>query len=138
MPPSLLDSLVRRVSDGEQVRTLPVCSAFERMTAREREITLLIACGKSNKDIASHTGVSSHTLNTLVRNSMGKLGLPTRTHTPTPAHLPAGPLRRRSSCPALCWWPLPGGRAAFPAHEATVACERSVRPSHEPTRLRGE
>lgn len=78
MPPSLLDSLVRRVADGEGNRTLPVCSAFERMTAREREITLLIACGKSNKEIASHTGVSSHTVKTHVRNIMGKLGLHTR------------------------------------------------------------
>jgi DNA-binding NarL/FixJ family response regulator len=53
-------------------------SMFDLMTPREREITLLIASGECNKQIAVRTFISTHTVKSHVRNIMEKLGIHSR------------------------------------------------------------
>jgi DNA-binding NarL/FixJ family response regulator len=53
-------------------------TAFDMLTAREREIALLIACGKNNREIAEDLNISPHTANAHVRNIMEKLAVHSR------------------------------------------------------------
>jgi non-specific serine/threonine protein kinase len=52
--------------------------AAMRMTAREREVTTLIAEGLSNKEIAERLKIASHTVKSHVHNILEKLTLSTR------------------------------------------------------------
>lgn len=52
---------------------------WERLTEREREVALLIAAGKSNKEIAEALTISEHTVETHVGNILRKLGVASRT-----------------------------------------------------------
>jgi DNA-binding NarL/FixJ family response regulator len=49
------------------------------LTARELEILVLIAHGKSNKDIAVELSISLYTVQNHVRNLLQKLGVSNRT-----------------------------------------------------------
>ncbi|MEV1287389.1 response regulator transcription factor [Micromonospora sp. NPDC049679] len=49
------------------------------LTAREREILILVAQGKSNRDIAATLGISERTARTHVSNVLAKLQLSSRT-----------------------------------------------------------
>src|SRR6201990_1425260 len=49
------------------------------LTAREREILVLVAQGKANKDIAGELVISERTARTHVSNILAKLGLSSRT-----------------------------------------------------------
>jgi DNA-binding NarL/FixJ family response regulator len=51
----------------------------EPLTPREREVLLSMAGGLSNKEIASHLGISDHTVKFHVAAIMGKLGATSRT-----------------------------------------------------------
>ncbi|MFM2044188.1 MAG: hypothetical protein RLY86_2764 [Pseudomonadota bacterium] len=64
----------RAVSDRDQVR-----AAFNRLTARQREIFALILGGCSNKEIARRLGVLEGTVKVHVRTMMQKLGVTNRT-----------------------------------------------------------
>jgi DNA-binding NarL/FixJ family response regulator len=55
-------------------------TAFDMLTAREREIALLIACGKNNREIAEDRSISPHTVSAHVRNIMEKLAVHSRLH----------------------------------------------------------
>lgn len=55
-----------------------VAAQFGGLTAREREVTMLIARGKSNQEIADGLVVSKRTIETHIGNIMAKLGLATR------------------------------------------------------------
>jgi DNA-binding NarL/FixJ family response regulator len=48
------------------------------LTAREREVAVLIARGLTNRQIASHLVISERTADTHVQNILGKLGLVSR------------------------------------------------------------
>ena len=48
------------------------------MTKREREIIALIADGMSNKEIAQHLNIATHTVKSHVHNIMEKLALHSR------------------------------------------------------------
>ncbi|MBV9280364.1 MAG: response regulator transcription factor [Chloroflexi bacterium] len=52
---------------------------MEPLTARERQILVLVAHGKANKAIARELGLSERTARTHVSNILGKLGLTSRT-----------------------------------------------------------
>lgn len=79
MPPALIEALSLNAASGrERHGAAHGSSVFERMTPRERQITLLIANGKSNKEIAARASVSTFTVKSHVRNIMEKLGLHTR------------------------------------------------------------
>jgi predicted ATPase/DNA-binding CsgD family transcriptional regulator len=77
----------RPVADGvsfalEEVTTSPPPLTQDDMwplTAREREIALLVAQGKSNKQIASHLVISPRTAEGHVQSVLAKLGFTSRT-----------------------------------------------------------
>ena len=54
-------------------------SGMAALTAREREILVLVAAGMSNKEIASELVISERTARTHVSNVLGKLNLTSRT-----------------------------------------------------------
>jgi two-component system response regulator NreC len=58
-----------------RVGTPEAHDTFQRLTAREREILLLIGEGRSDKEIARQLGISSHTVQSHRWNIMDKLGL---------------------------------------------------------------
>jgi DNA-binding NarL/FixJ family response regulator len=59
---------------------------YHDLTAREREVLLLIAQGRSNKEIAGELTISERTVKTHVSNIFGKLELTDRTQVALYAH----------------------------------------------------
>ena len=53
--------------------------AAEPLTDREREVLVLVAQGRANKEIGRQLGISERTARTHVSNILGKLGLASRT-----------------------------------------------------------
>jgi len=49
------------------------------LTAREKEVLVLVAEGQSNKDIARHLDISERTARTHVSHLLTKMGLTSRT-----------------------------------------------------------
>jgi DNA-binding NarL/FixJ family response regulator len=60
-------------------------SHVEPLTRRELEILELVAAGMTNKAIASHVGISEHTVKFHVNALLGKLGAQSRTQAVTTA-----------------------------------------------------
>jgi DNA-binding NarL/FixJ family response regulator len=77
MPPGVFEMLVHCLVHERDV-VAPGGSKVGQLTAREREIALLIANGKSNKEIAELRCISPHTAKSHVRNIMEKLSVHTR------------------------------------------------------------
>jgi DNA-binding NarL/FixJ family response regulator len=61
----------------------PVPDLVEDPTPREVEILRLLADGSGNKEIASHLGISEHTVKFHISSVLGKLGVATRTEAVT-------------------------------------------------------
>jgi len=59
--------------------TTPVAELVEELTPREIEVLRLLADGLGNKEIASHLGISEHTVKFHISSILGKLGAATRT-----------------------------------------------------------
>ncbi len=79
MPPALIEAISLNTGFAlEQRRAANTGSMFDRMTPRERQITMLIANGDCNKQIAVRTVLSTHTVKSHVRNIMEKLGVHSR------------------------------------------------------------
>jgi NarL family two-component system response regulator YdfI len=55
----------------------------EELTPREVEVLRLLADGSGNKEIASHLGISEHTVKFHISSILGKLGVSTRTEAVT-------------------------------------------------------
>jgi non-specific serine/threonine protein kinase len=49
------------------------------LTARERDVAALVACGLSNREIADALSIGQRTVETHVGNILGKLGIASRT-----------------------------------------------------------
>jgi DNA-binding NarL/FixJ family response regulator len=71
LDPAVARQLIRRMA-GPQV-------GLAALTAREREILVLVAQGHSNRDIADRLVISERTARTHVSNVLAKLQLPSRT-----------------------------------------------------------
>ena len=78
IPPLLADSLFSLVVDHAFKKGKDIPAEVVRMTMREREIVSLIADGLSNKDIAKHLNVATHTVKSHVHNILEKLALHSR------------------------------------------------------------
>jgi DNA-binding NarL/FixJ family response regulator len=79
MPSALIEAVSLNAGFAlERRRTAKSASMFDLMTPRERQITLLIANGECNKEIAERTFISTHTVKSHVRNIMEKLGVHSR------------------------------------------------------------
>jgi DNA-binding CsgD family transcriptional regulator len=71
-----LDAAVTR---GLTEPVQPASPTLDLLTSREREVLVLIASGQSNKEIASHLGITERTARTHVGNLLGKLKVGSRT-----------------------------------------------------------
>jgi DNA-binding NarL/FixJ family response regulator len=78
LPPCLVETLVQNLTTAGGQRAADGFAAFHRMTPHQREIVLLIANGKSNKEIAAQKNISTNTAKTHVHNIMMKLSMHTR------------------------------------------------------------
>jgi two-component system, NarL family, response regulator len=101
MPYQTLVDAVHRVHRGERFLPPPVARALASrmpdsdLSAREREVLSLLASGKSNKDIASHLGITEATVKCHVSAILLRLNVSDRTEAVVTAlqrglvHLPA-------------------------------------------------
>jgi DNA-binding NarL/FixJ family response regulator len=78
LPPLLAGSLFSHVIELALKKRKGKLTNAVRMTKREREIIVLIADGLSNKEIAQHLNIATHTVKSHVHNIMEKLALHTR------------------------------------------------------------
>jgi DNA-binding NarL/FixJ family response regulator len=85
LPPRMATSLFSHVADQVVLRKRST-SAATRMTAREREVTALIAEGLGNREIADRLDIASHTVKSHVHNILEKLALHTRLEVAAYAH----------------------------------------------------
>ncbi|WP_106397583.1 response regulator [Actinocorallia populi] len=74
LAPQVTGRLVREFARQRQARVNPP-AALDTLTAREREVLMLIAGGLSNAEIAARLVVSEHTVKTHVARVFTKLGL---------------------------------------------------------------
>lgn len=75
LPREILD----RALEAETPRTTPADTAYRGLTPREREISLLVASGLSNKDIGRKLNVSDGTVKVHLNNIFQKVGVSNRT-----------------------------------------------------------
>ncbi|NWK96407.1 hypothetical protein DM806_12205 [Sphingobium lactosutens] len=73
MPPDVLQAAVGRA------RTSRDSSPLALLTPRERQVALMIADGRSNREAASALGLSEGTIKTHIRTIFEKLGADNRT-----------------------------------------------------------
>ncbi|MGB2569796.1 response regulator [Micromonospora citrea] len=101
-PPASLRASVRVVAAGQALLDPAVtrrviaryadpprpadAAALDGLTAREREVALLIAAGLSNEEIAAHLVLSGWTVKTHVRHILDKLGVRDRVHVVIAVH----------------------------------------------------
>jgi DNA-binding NarL/FixJ family response regulator len=85
-----LTAAIRQISSAEAMQLSAIDSArapsgTALLTARERELLLMIAAGSSNARIAELTGLSPHTVRAHLRSIARKLGVRNRAHAVTAA-----------------------------------------------------
>lgn len=78
LPPPLTDTLFSHIMEHTFLRSERKRSSAVRMTKREREITVLIAEGMSNKEIARNLNLSPYTVKSHVHNILEKMALHSR------------------------------------------------------------
>lgn len=78
LPPLLVDSLFSQIVDHAVREGKPKLKEAVRMTAREREVIVLLGEGLTNKEIAQKIHVSTYTVKSHIHNIMEKLALHTR------------------------------------------------------------
>jgi len=78
LPPLLVDSLFSQIVDHAVREGKTKLKEAVRMTAREREVIVLLGEGLTNKEIAQKIRVSTYTVKSHIHNIMEKLALHTR------------------------------------------------------------
>ena len=78
LPPPLTDTLFSEIANQEARYAKTLLSSGSTLTKREREITMLIADGLSNKEIALRLNVATATVKSHVHTVLEKLTLRTR------------------------------------------------------------
>ncbi len=78
--PRAAGSLAERLAASQMD---PAPALVEELTPREVEVLRLLADGSGNKEIASHLGISEHTVKFHISSILGKLGVSTRTEAVT-------------------------------------------------------
>src|SRR4030065_1978851 len=78
LPPLLVDSLFSQIVDHAVKEGKTKLKRAVRMTAREREVIVLLGDGLTNKEIAQKIRVSTYTVKSHIHNIMEKLTLHTR------------------------------------------------------------
>jgi ATP/maltotriose-dependent transcriptional regulator MalT len=63
----------------ERLMDTQIAGPFGALTDREREVLSLVACGKTNRQIAAALGISEHTVARHLSNIFDKLGVTSRT-----------------------------------------------------------
>jgi len=86
VPRALTGRLLSLVAEHAVLRRTPALLGAMRMTAREQEITALIAEGLSNKEIALRLNIATYTVKSHVHNILEKLALHTRLEIAAHAH----------------------------------------------------
>jgi DNA-binding NarL/FixJ family response regulator len=86
LPPRMTKSLFLHVADDAPAPARRGTKAAIRMTAREREVTALIALGLGNNAIAGRLDIAAHTVKSHVHNILEKLSLHTRLEVAAFAH----------------------------------------------------
>ncbi|GAA4440663.1 response regulator transcription factor [Actinokineospora soli] len=82
--PAVTRRLIHRFTDSVRPPSPP--PGLDRLTAREREVLLLIADARSNAEIAAALHVGDETVKTHVSRVLSKLGLRDRVHAVAYAH----------------------------------------------------
>jgi len=86
-----LEEAIRKVHAGARLIPGPVAErlaarmAASQLTSRELEVLEQIVLGKSNREIATHFGISEATVKSHINNILGKLGVSDRTQAATTA-----------------------------------------------------
>jgi len=78
LPPLLVDSLFSQIVDHAVREGKTKLKEAVRMTAREREVIVLLGKGLTNKEIAQKMHISNYTVKSHIHNIMEKLALHTR------------------------------------------------------------
>jgi DNA-binding NarL/FixJ family response regulator len=86
LPPLVTNTLFSHVATQALSRGKRGARAAMRMTARERDVTALIAEGLGNREIAGRLGIAAHTVKSHVHNILEKLALHTRLEVAAYAH----------------------------------------------------
>ena len=86
LPSPMAGTLFSHVAAQAVSRGKRSLKAAMRMTARERQVTALIAEGLGNKEIADRLGIAAHTVKSHVHNILEKLALHTRLEIAAYAH----------------------------------------------------
>ncbi|MDO8667342.1 MAG: response regulator transcription factor [Gemmatimonadales bacterium] len=90
LPPLMAGTLFSHVAAQALTRGKRGLKAATRMTAREREVTALIAEGLGNKEIGLRLSIAAHTVKSHVHNILEKLALHTRLEVAAYAHANEG------------------------------------------------
>jgi len=73
LAPSVTRRMIEHFVSSADTRTAP--PSLEALTEREREVLVLVAAGRSNREIASDLVIAEQTVKTHVSRIFGKLGL---------------------------------------------------------------
>ena len=86
VPAVLAGTLFSHIADPPVVRATPGIAGAAAMTRREREVTVLVAEGLSNKEIATRLNLATHTVKTHMHSVLTKLALRSRLQLAAFAH----------------------------------------------------
>jgi DNA-binding NarL/FixJ family response regulator len=100
VPSALTGTLLSHIADQAIIHNLPDVTEAVRMTNREREITILISEGLSNKEIAQRLNLATYTIKSHVHNILEKLALHSRLQIAAHAHKNAAPSVDSKDSPA--------------------------------------